>query len=106
MDEILHKIGLKYEDLTAVERDTLQTWNKSLEQRKLSVESIKEYVSSMRFAVERELTQVGHESKQDIFLKARLRNYILLEGFLESPEKARKALDQAVAGLVSNIKEK
>lgn len=106
MDEILHRLGLKYEDLTFAEKDTLQTWTKSLEQKKLTIEIIKEYVSGMRFAVERELTQIGHNSKQDIFLKARLRNYILLEGFLESPEKARKALDQAVAGLVSNVKAK
>lgn len=106
MDEILQKVGLKYEDLTTAERETLQSWTKSLEQKKLTLDSVKEYISGMRVSVERDLTQVGHEHKQDIFLKARLRNYILLEAFLESPEKARKALDNAVAGLVSNVKEK
>ena len=37
-----------------------------------------------------------------MYLKARLRNYILLEAFLETPEKAQEALDRSVAGLVSS----
>ena len=95
---------MKYDDLTQAERETLITWTRSLKQKQLTVASIKEHLQGMRFAVERELTEVGHNSKQDIFLKARLRNYMLLEAFLDSPEKAEIALEQALAGLVSNKK--
>lgn len=43
-----------------------------------------------------------YHDKKIVGLHARLKNYMLLEAFLDTPEKARKALDQAVAGLVSN----
>lgn len=106
MDEILQKAGLKFDDLTIAERDTLFDWSKSLQSKQLTVGSIKSYIQSMRFSVERELTETGHNSKQDILLKGRLRNYMLLEAYLESPEKAKVALDQALAGIISNKGEK
>lgn len=103
MDEILEKLGLKYEDLTAAEREELNSWMSSLEQSQLTIEKIREFIAGMRDSVEQELTKTGHDSKQDIFLKARLRNYMLLEAFLSTPEKAQKALDRAIAG-IANIK--
>jgi hypothetical protein len=103
LNEILEKVGLKYEDLKKEERETLNNWVKSLQQNALSVDKVKEYIGAMRDTVEQELTQVGHNSKEDIFLKARLRNYMLLEAFLSTPEKAKQALDRALAGLISNV---
>ena len=99
IDAILEKYNLKYNDLKVTERETLQSWIEALGQKKLTLESVKEYVISMKSSVEQELTKVGHESKQDIFLKARLRNYMLLEAFLLAPEKAKKALEEAMSGL-------
>lgn len=103
-DEILQRVGLKYEDLQKEERETLNTWVKSLQQNALSTEKVKEYIAAMRDAVEQELTETTHNTKQDIFLKARLRNYMLLEAFLSTPAKAKQALDNALAGLVGNVK--
>lgn len=102
IDEVLQRVGLKYEDLTSVERATLLEWNKSLQLKQITVGTIQQYIRDMRFSVEKELTEVGFNSKQDIFLKARLRNYMLLEAFMESPVKAKEALDRALSGLVSN----
>lgn len=104
IDELLQKIGLKYEDLNSAERETLNTWLEALNKSQLSLEGIKTYISSMREAVEQELTKTDHNSKQDLFLKARLRNYMLLEAFLSTPEKARKAVDRAIAGIANRIK--
>lgn len=104
MDEILQKVGLKYDDLSKAERETLFSWSSSLKQKQLTVNTIKEHIQAMKFQVEKELADVGHNSKQDIFLKARLRNYMLLEAFLDSPEKAEQAIERALAGLVSNKK--
>ena len=40
-----------------------------------------------------DLTDVNEDSfTKDILLKARLKNYILLEAFLTAPDKAEKAL--------------
>jgi len=101
IDELLKKIGLKYEDLTAMERETLNTWMESLNKNELTLLKVKEYIEVMRDSVEHELTGSDHNTKQDMFLKARLRNYMLLESFLSTPEKAKKALDGALSGLVN-----
>jgi hypothetical protein len=99
VDTVLEKYNLKYEDLNVAERETLNSWLKALSERKITLESVKEYIAAMRDGVEQELIKVGYESKQDLFLKARLRNYMLLEAFLLTPEKAKKALEQAMSGL-------
>ena len=101
IDNILEKVGLKFEDLTSAERETLSTWQNSLENNKLTVDGIRGHIASMRDAVEQELTKAVHNSKQDLLLKARLRNYMLLESFLSTPERAKLALDRAIAGLVT-----
>jgi hypothetical protein len=103
-DEILEKFGLKYEDLDASERETLHSWQNVLSENKLTLDNVRAYISSMRDAVEVKLTKTGHNSKQDLLLKARLRNYMLLESFLSTPEKAKAALERAIAGMVSNRK--
>jgi len=100
IDKILQKAGLKYEDLNKVERETLNTMINSLGQNKLTVSKVKDHINAMRDSVEKELTVTDLNSKQDLFLKARLRNYMLLEAFLSTPEKAKEALDRALAGLV------
>jgi len=101
LDEILEKVGLKYEDLTTAERETLHEWIGALSKNELTLARVKEYIGAMRDSVEQELTKSDCNSKQDLFLKARLRNYMLLGAFLSTPEKAKKALDQALAGMVS-----
>lgn len=101
IDEILTKLNLKYEDLTVQERETLNGWMDLLQKGSVSVEKIKEYIKAMKESVENELTSVGHNNKQDIFLKARLRNYIMLDSFLSTPEKAKASLERALAGIVA-----
>ena len=98
IDELLKKYGLKYEELTVDERTTFHTMLDAIEGKSLSIEKIKDFIISMKYAVEQELVKMGNESKQDIFLKARLKNYMLLEAFLTSPEKARKALELSLSG--------
>lgn len=101
MDSILENLGLKYEDLTKVERETLAGWVQNLEQSALSVDKIRDYIHTMRDSVETELTKTSLNTMEDIFLKARLRNYMLMEAYLSTPIKAREALDRALAGLIA-----
>ena len=103
IDRLLEKTGLKYEDLTNDERDTLQTQLAALQQNKLTLETVKSNVTFMKGAVEKELCKVGHDNKQDILLKARLRNYMLLEDFMTSPERAKQAIERSIAGLGKKI---
>lgn len=100
IEELLTKFGLKYEDLNTMERETMNTWMEALQKGQLSVERIKEYITSMRDAVEQELAKSDVGTKQDIFLKARLRNYMLLDAFLTTPEKAKQQIENAVSSMV------
>ena len=99
IDSLLEKIGLKYEDLSAAEKKTLNTWMEALQKGQLSLEKVKDYITSMKEAVELELSKSDLGSKQDLFLKARLRNYMLLDAFLSTPEKAQQQIENAIQGI-------
>jgi hypothetical protein len=100
VDDILEKAGLKYEELKPQEKETLNTWMEALQKSQLSVEKIRDYITSMKQAVEMELTKANVGKKDDLFLKARLRNYMLIEAFLSTPEKAKEQIENAVRGIV------
>ena len=101
LDDILHRINpeLKYEDLTEDERNSLLGMVESLQQGNLTVAIISTYIIKMREGVSQELTKPDLNPNQDLFLKARLRNYILLEILLTSPERAKAAVDKAIEGM-------
>jgi len=99
MEELLEKYGLKYEDLNISEKETLNSWLSALQQGQLTLEKLADYIATMRASVEQELTHYDLGSKQDIFLKARLRNYMLLEAFLTTPAKAQAQLESAIKGM-------
>ena len=107
IDEILTKLNLKYSDLRPDEQETLNTWVASLQQGALTTEKIKEYITTMKTQVEQELATTPTNLfmwflgwRRDYLLKARLRNYMLLEDFLTSPEKAKLSMERALASLV------
>ncbi len=98
IDELLKKYGLKYEELTPDERTTFHTMLDAVEGNALTIEKIKDFITNMKYAVEQEIVKATNGTKQDFFLKARLKNYMLLEAFLTSPEKAKKALELSLSG--------
>jgi len=71
IDNILEKYDLKYEDLNVNEKETLTSWLSVLDNKQLTLNNIKTFIISLRDSVEQELAQTGHNSKQDLFLKAR-----------------------------------
>jgi hypothetical protein len=99
IDDILTKLNLKYEDLTIAEKDTLNGWMAALSKNAVTIETVRGHIAAMRDAVEQELTKSDLNTKQDLFLKARLRNYMLLEAYLTTPDKAKKAMEQMLAGI-------
>lgn len=102
ISNLLEKFGLKHEELNVAERETLDNWLKVLSEKQLTVEGVKEYIRKMIDGVEMELVGSDIPKTKDLFLKARLRNYLLLAAFLESPDKAKKALENQL----KNIKPK
>lgn len=125
--EVLSKYDLQYSDLRANEREYLQNWLSSLKSNTLTLPKVKDYISAMRAQIEQELTEksdtptswltitsflipiIGiirkwYADQRKVELTARLRNYVLLEQLLTSPEKAQENLERQVAAFASNIK--
>ena len=112
-DDILSKIGVKYEDLTTAERGTLNQWMQALQSNQLTVEMVKSFVGNLRDTIENNLIQEPEfnyilffkvPNRKQILLKARLKNIMLFDAFLSTPEKAKRALKQQIAGMVSDRK--
>lgn len=123
-DDILKDLGIPFDELDSPghegERAQYFKWLNVLSTKEVSPEDIKSYIVSMRHAIEMELTKGDdslswvsiisgfipffglirkwYQDMKQLELKARLRNYILLETFLNSPEKARRALERNIKG--------
>lgn len=94
IDEFLSKFNIKYEQLNEAEKETLTGWLENLSKTQISVEEIKNYVRKMADGVAKELAVDELPRNKDIFLKARLRNYLLLYDFLIAPQEARNSLEK------------
>ena len=99
IDEFLSKFGITYEKLNEAERETLTGWLQNLSTQQITLEDIKTYIRKMVDGVARELCVDELPKKKDIFLKARLRNYLLLYDFLTAPEEAQKSLERNIKNL-------
>lgn len=123
LDKLLQDKGLKFEDLNPDEKEIYFSWNEALSKSKISVDSVRDFITQSRYAIELELTEskdkpqswislltlfipiVGiirkfYQDRRESELKARLRNYILIENMLTSPERAEKMIKKQI----SNIK--
>lgn len=107
-DQILEKLGIKYEELNDVERETLNSWVQSIDSNQITIEKIREYIELMKAGVETQLIDEPEfnyififkvPNRKQILLKARLRNYLLLEQFLLTPEKAKQNIERMLANI-------
>lgn len=96
IDNILKLFGIEedvtYDELSDTDQEIYREWQDKLEVGGLTIEDIKKYVHALRQSVDLELSQTPQNDPKDVYLKARLRNYVLLEAFLTAPDLAREAL--------------
>ena len=103
MESWLQELGIKdYDELTSVERETYEKMLEIAQSSQISLEDYKGYVKGMRESVENELASIEdfiyvfifkRVNPKQVLLKARLKNYLLMESFFDRPERARKLLD-------------
>jgi len=93
-DNFLSKFGLKYDDLREEEREYLVRMVERVSKKQVTVKDIEESIKGMIESVARELSSESLSRRKDVFLKARLKNYLLLYDILTAPEKAKKALEK------------
>jgi hypothetical protein len=92
--------GINIETLNNAEKETYFKMLEEVQKAQMSPEKLRIYILDLKTAVEQELVKVDLTSDQDLFLKARLKNYILLEAFLSSPERAKQALEEMITRVV------
>jgi len=98
-DEIEDKFDIKIETLNSLEKETYYKMLAAVQEAQMTPEKLRDYIVNMRSAVEQELVKTDLGAEQDLFLKARLKNYMLLESFLVSPERAKQALEDMISGM-------
>jgi hypothetical protein len=92
LDNIVEKLG-GYDKLNTAERETYKEHLKVIEGKAISTSDIKTFVRTMITVIERDLVNTKENSVESRGLKARLKNFLLLEQFLFQPEKAKEALE-------------
>lgn len=126
-DEILSRVGLKYEELRPDERETLNTWTTALQAGPLTVDQVAANITRMRETLEKELTDIKsktpawitvlsifvplvaiilkwYQDQEELGLKARLRNCLMIEAMITGPEKRRADVNRQIDALASRIK--
>jgi uncharacterized coiled-coil protein SlyX len=99
LSQLLDKFNIKYESLNTAEKDTLQEWSKALASKELTLADVKDHIRALIEGVERELATYNLNKDQDLFLKARLKNYLMLSDFLTGPDKAKKYIEQSIENI-------
>ena len=111
IDEIEERTGRKVEELNEIEKQTFFEMVSVIEKSQLTPEKFRDYIISMREAVEMDIVKEPAFKRIFIFkvenlklikLQARLQNYLLIEAFLVSPSRAKERL----IGMVGNIPKK
>lgn len=111
LDKLLEERGLTFDQLQGEERTMYFRWMEQLSVKELTIDDVKTYVSGLRKIIEKELatsdlTAYGifgflftWRKNKDLFLKARLKNIMLLEDMLVGPEQAKKSLEEYIKSL-------
>ena len=93
LDDIVEKLG-GWDKLSRTEKETYKAHLKIIEKKSLSSEDIKGFVRRMITILETQLVDSRDGTNKSRGLKARLKNFLVLEAFLFGPERAKEALER------------
>lgn len=97
----LEKIGVKnVSNLSADEKATYDSWNKTLSEGEITVDKIKEFCKAQKKLIEGQYSNPDNTDKKDNILKASLGIYNALIGLLESPMAERESLEKYLNQLI------
>lgn len=92
LDQLVEKLG-GWDSLNSEEQALYLDHLKIIEGKAITVDDTKVFVRQMITNIERVLVDTKENSNHSRNLKARLKNFLVLESFLYSPDKAKKALE-------------
>ena len=107
VEELLRKHGIKdFDDLNPIEREEYFKILDVVEKSKVTLEDYKRHITTMRQSLEVSLVDepeyiyslplpfLKRPNPKITQIKARLKNYLLLEALFDRPERARQMLEQ------------
>lgn len=112
MGGILERLGLSYEDLNEAEKATLTGWVDGIAKKDMDIDDVREHIRNMIYAVEAELADTEEftwvfiwrvVNPKSVSLRARLKNYVMLEAFMSTPDKARSWMEQHLQQLAKKV---
>jgi len=106
IEDTLKRLGVdSYEDMTEAEKATYDSWLTQMS-KDITVNDIRDNIRGMQNSVILELSEEPEfiyskifpflkiQNPKNVYLKARLKNYLMLSAFLSSPEEARKTIER------------
>jgi hypothetical protein len=103
-EQILEEAGLKYEELNPEEKETYKS--KIIQIRDLGVSDISDVMTQLRYAVETQLVDTPDDDEHrdlNCKLKARLKNYMVLEMFILDPKIRRDKMVEQLKNVKKSI---
>jgi hypothetical protein len=96
LHNLLEKLGLDYEKLTAEEKKTYQEWSNVLTQPEVTIDDLKKFLPSYIDRLEYDQTSYENKPNKDLYLKAAIRNAKMILAFITGPEKRREWLERHI----------
>lgn len=93
LDQLVEKIG-GWDKLNSEEQSLYLEHIKIIEGKAITVDDTREFVRRMITVIERLLVDTPEKSRESLNLKARLKNFLMLEDFLYSADRAKKSLEK------------
>jgi uncharacterized protein (UPF0335 family) len=96
LHNLLEKLGLKYEDLTAEEKKSYDEYTQILSQPEITIDDLKGFIPSQIERLESEQNDYRNTKEKDLFLKAQIRNLKMIHSFIQGPEARKKWLEETL----------
>lgn len=93
LDQLVEKLG-GWDKLNSEEQNLYLDHIKIIEGKAITVDDTKDFARKMITILERLLVDTPENSRESLNLKARLKNFLLLEDFLYSADRAQKTLEK------------
>lgn len=110
IQDVLKKYNTNIEELDKEEFDVFVKMLNVAEKKQLTIEKIKSSIQDLIRIVQKDIVDTpeveyyffglfSRESRKSVTLRARLKNYILIENIITTPERAKRMLDEAMENL-------
>jgi hypothetical protein len=96
LNQLLEKLGIKYEDLTDEEKQTYENWSNVLTTPDVTIDDLKKFLPVYIAQLQQEQNDYQNNEKKDLYLKACIRNAQMIQAFILGPEKQREWLQNNI----------